>query len=246
MNENSLDDNDSFIVRFSAWEGPIEAMLELAKTQKIDLLQIDILELVSQFEHVVTRALSLRLDLAAEWLVMASWLTYLKSKILLRRPKGNETEDIDEDALAFHLRRLEAVKGIAPKLPARMQLGRDWYGPGGSAGSSTIGSRLAMSFHDFLASYPKKRIIEVQEQPVLKPFDLATVDGAIQHLKEKVPDSEWTELISLVPSGYGLRLKSNIATSLIGALELTKNGYFEIKQSSLEEPIYVRRIIDTE
>lgn len=238
-------DDDVFIVRFEAWEGPIEAMLDLARNQKLDLSQIDILELVAQFEAVVDRAIGLRLELAADWLVMAAWLTYLKSRILLRRPSDRKGRAApDEDVLAFHLRRLAAVRDAAERLPSRLQLGRDWFAASGAHSETATGNRLSASLHDFIASYPRggTRVAAGPANiPNLKPFDLASVDAAIARLSRSIPE-EWTRLLELVPAGgSSTRLRSNIATSLIAALELARDGTAEVAQESGGEPILVRR-----
>jgi segregation and condensation protein A len=243
MNDGMLSPEDeTFIVRFEAWEGPIEAMLELARSQKLDLSMIDILELVSQFEAVVDRAISLRLELAADWLVMATWLTYLKSRILLRRPKENRREDPDEDVLAYHLKRLNAVRTAAERLPDRLQLGRDWFAPSGAHEEAATGGRLAASLVDFIAAYPQGRqeASATADMPVLKPFDVDSVDAALSRLSSAMPD-EWTRLLELVPRSSGLRLRSSIATSLIASLELARDGKGEVRQDDPLAPILVRR-----
>lgn len=242
---NVIDDDEKFVVKFSAWEGPIEAMLELAKTQKIDLLKIDLLELVSQFETVIAKAMYMRLELAADWLVMASWVTFLKSKLLLRRPKANEKPELDENSLAFHLKRLDAMKSAAEMLPKRLVLGRDWFGPGGSSHTIKMGNKLPISLHDFLMSYPRPKPETAQAEPVVRQhFDVTTVDAAINRLTKEMPTADWTNLISLIPRTAGLRLRSDIATSLIGSLELARQGVAEIRQDGLMEPIYVRKVVD--
>jgi len=239
----TTDADDVFIVRFSSWEGPIEAMLDLARSQKIDLAQIDLLELVSQFEHVVRRAMSLRIELAADWLVMASWLAYLKSRILLRRRKedGGKQEP-DEDTLAFHLKRLDGIKRLAEALPARMLLGRDWFAPGGADASATAGSRLAEGYRELLAAYPRPKPEAASPSPTrLKPFDLVSVDQAMARLSAGMPEGRWAPLLDLVPRSSGLRQRSDIASSLIGSLELARNGAAEIRQDAPDQPILVRR-----
>lgn len=241
--DNNTDhDDQKFIVRFSSWEGPIEAMLELARNQKIDLLQIDILELVTQFEAVVNKAMALRMELAADWLVMASWMTYLKSRMLLKQPNKDEKNELSEDALSFHLKRLDAMKMAATKIQKQMLLNIDWFHPGGAAGRSIRSNRLTITFHEFLSSYPTPKNKDFTAEPrILKPFDLSSVDETIDRLKTEMPD-EWTDLINLIPKSSGIRLRSNIATSLIGTLELARTGNAELKQSGLMEPIFVRRI----
>lgn len=235
--------DDVFVLRLESWEGPIEALLDLAKSQKVDLANIDILELVSQFHVVVDRALSLRIDLAAEWLVMAAWLTYLKSRLLLRRPKERDKAVPDDDALAFHLRRLNAVRTVAERLDERLRLGRDWFMASGAQEEAVKGGALTRNIHEFLSAYPSPRRAGIEASvdmpPDLKPFDLASVDGALAWLDERLP-SEWTPIVDLVPVASGLRLRSNIASTLIAALELTKRNVADVRQAAAGEDVMVR------
>jgi segregation and condensation protein A len=235
--------NDVFVLRFETWEGPIEALLDLAKAQKVDLSKIDILDLVGQFDAVIGRALSLRIELAADWLVMAAWLAYLKSRLLLRRPRDRERAIEDDDVLAFHLKRLNAVRTVAEKLPTGILLGRDWFGPSGAAEQAVRGNTLTSDFHAFIASYPVLRPTEpigVDAPPDLKPFDLASVDAALSYLAERMP-REWIELLKLVPYAEGIRLRSNIASNLIASLELARDGHADIDQPSGIDHVMVRR-----
>lgn len=240
--QDIVEDEERFIVRFDAWEGPIEALLDLARNQKVDLAAINILELVDQFEAVVVRAMELRLELAADWLVMATWLTYLKSRLLLKRPKDKKSDVLEDDALAFHLKRLNMIKRAAEQHGDRLTLGRDWFAPARRNNDVTLGNRIAVSFHDFLAAYPKDRLpVAADHGPTdLKPFDLASVDGAIARLSASLP-SEWVNLLDLVPMAEGIRLPSNIATTLIAALELTRDLRSDIKQEGLFAEILVKK-----
>ena len=237
-------EDDSFIVRFETWEGPIEALLDLARSQKVDLARIDVLELVGQFEAVLDHALGLRLELAADWLVMAAWLAYLKSRILLRKPKEGRSEPQDEDVLAYHLKRLAAVRRAAEVLPERLILGRDWFAPAGAFSEEARGSRLGVSFHDFLRAYPqgRERSEDEAEQPIpiLTSFDVETVDVALSRLSRSLP-SDWINLLELVPASSGSRLRSSIAASLVAALELARDARAEVEQQSPSSEIMVRR-----
>lgn len=234
--------DEVFVLRFENWEGPIEALLDLAKAQKVDLSKIDILNLVSQFNAVIDRALSLRVELAADWLVMAAWLAYLKSRLLLRRPKDRERAIEDDDVLAFHLKRLNAIRTVAEKLPSGLVLGRDWFGPSGSSEQAVRGNTLTADFHAFLSSYPviKAQSAAVDLPPDLKPFDLASVDAALSYLAQRMPH-EWVELLSLVPYAEGVRLRSNIASNFIASLEMARDGHAEIDQGSPHDHILVRK-----
>jgi segregation and condensation protein A len=244
--EDKIEDEERFIVRFDAWEGPIEALLDLAKTQKVDLASINILDLVDQFEAIVDRAMALRLELAADWLVMATWLAYLKSRVLLKRRKDKKDAVLDDDVLAFHLKRLNMVKIAAERHPERLTLGRDWFAPARRNNDITLGNRLAVSFHDFLATYPKSgenALSDAEATSEVPLFDLGSVDGAIVRLTDAMPQ-EWINLLELVPMAEGIRLPSNIATTLIAALELTRDRQSDIEQASNFGTILVRRRID--
>ncbi|MCZ7861595.1 ScpA family protein [Agrobacterium salinitolerans] len=243
FHEDPQSSDDVFVLRFETWEGPIEALLDLAKTQKVDLSKIDILDLVAQFDAVIGRALSLRIELAADWLVMAAWLAYLKSRLLLRRPKDRERAIEDDDVLAFHLKRLNAVRTVAEKLPSGLVLGRDWFGPSGVSEQVVRGNTLTSDFHAFLSSYPVIRRDDPtapEVPPDLKPFDLASVDAALTYLAERMPP-EWVELLRLVPYAEGIRLRSNIAVNLIASLEMARDGHAEIEQASGADPVMVRK-----
>lgn len=243
FHEDPQSSDDVFVLRFETWEGPIEALLDLAKTQKVDLSKIDILDLVAQFDAVIGRALSLRIELAADWLVMAAWLAYLKSRLLLRRPKDRERGIEDDDVLAFHLKRLNAVRTVAEKLPSGLVLGRDWFGPSGVSEQVVRGNTLTSDFHAFLSSYPVIRRDDPtppEVPPDLKPFDLASVDAALTYLAERMPP-EWVELLRLVPYAEGIRLRSNIAVNLIASLEMARDGHAEIEQASGADPVMVRK-----
>jgi segregation and condensation protein A len=242
FSEDTQSPDDVFVLRFETWEGPIEALLDLAKAQKVDLSKIDILDLVGQFDAVIGRALSLRLELAADWLVMAAWLAYLKSRLLLRRPKERERAIEDDDVLAFHLKRLNAVRTMAEKLPSGLVLGRDWFGPSGASEQAVRGNTLTSDFHAFLSSYPvvKQEDAVSEVAPDLKPFDLASVDAALTYLAERMPP-DWVDLLRLVPFAEGIRLRSNIASNLIASLEMARDGHAEVEQASGIDPVMVRR-----
>lgn len=231
--------DEAFIVRVESYEGPIEALLELARTQRVDLEVIDVVELVRQFETFIARAVGLRLELTADWLVMASWLTFLKSKILLRRPKEEGAQEPDAETLAFHLKRLNAIKSASEALSKTTWLGRDWFAPSGEQ-QGVAAARLKASFSELIAAYPKggDGTPLVPQRP-LKPFDISSVDEAIADMSKKKPKN-WTDIRTLVPIAEGLRYRSNIATRLVASLELARTGALEIRQETGRDPIMVR------
>lgn len=242
VEDNPSEDDDVFILKFDAWEGPIEALLDLARNQKVDLAVINLLELIDQYEVVVERAMRLRIELAADWLVMATWLTYLKSRLLLKRSKDRKTDVLSDDLLAFHLKRLSIVKNAHDLHNDRLTLGRDWFSPAPRGVDFVTQGRLGRTFREFLDAYPKPDapIASVMSTNSLPVFDVATIESALARLTRNLMP-EWQELLHFVPNSKGLRLRSHIATSMVASLELTKDGKAEIEQTATDRPIMVRR-----
>lgn len=235
-------EDETFIVQMDSYEGPIDALLDLARSQKVDLDAIDLIRLIDQFEAVIARAMALRIELAADWLVMATWLAYLKSKKLIASPKG-ERDEPDADALALHLKRLDALKTACDSICARRQVGIDWFSSGMSP--APVGqSRNAGSLHQLLAAYNvavSRPTNETAPNAPLKPFDIASVSDAISLLAESAEAADWINLLKLVPgSGDELRLRSNIAAHLVAALEMARNGRLEFRQDRDRDPVMVK------
>jgi len=240
--DHGRQDDESFILRFDAWEGPIEALLELAKNQKVDLAAINLLDLIDQYERVVVRAMALRIELAADWLVMATWLTYLKSKLLLKSPKGRKSEVLSDDILAFHLKRLALVKDAHDRHADRLTLGRDWFSPPVRSVDFATNGKIGRSFREFLLSYPVPDCgVVPSDDPSMPTFDVASIESALARLGRSM-QPEWTELLHFIPQSSGLRLKSHIATSLVAVLEMTKSHRADIRQDDTSSPVMVRRL----
>ena len=147
---------DALQLNLDSWEGPLDLLLTLARGQKVDLRQISILQLARQYLQFVERAKALRLELAAEYLVMAAWLAYLKSRLLLPREPGDAEPDARAmaDALQFQLRRLEAMKQAADTLFARPMLGRDIFARGMPEGLRTVNNTVwDATLYDLLRQY---------------------------------------------------------------------------------------------
>jgi segregation and condensation protein A len=237
-------EDETFIVRMESYEGPIDALLDLARSQRLDLDCIDMIALVDQFEAILSRAIALRIEMAADWLVMASWLAYLKSKNLLKTPK-EAAEEPDADSLAFHLKRLDALKTASAAIGSRRQVGIDWFSSGMSR-LTTENVRNGGSLHDLLSSYASaasrmERAGEAFEIVPLKPFDIASVAESISILSRSIAGRDWTNLLDLVPPSINAgRLRSNIASHLVAALEMTRDGKMAFDQARETEPVMVR------
>ena len=208
MSASDAHDPDSLLLQLEGFEGPLDLLLDLARAQKVDLAKISILSLVEQYLAVIEGARRIRLELAADWLVMAAWLTWLKSRLLL--PEGSEAAEDGElaaDILAARLRDLQAVRAGAVWLAARPQLGQDVFARGAPEDHTEIDrSRLALDLASLVRAYlvgVRRGVATRRYQP--RPLSLWSVKDALQRLAAllgSVPD--WTSLEPL-PAGHARR-----------------------------------------
>lgn len=249
-------DADALLLDIDGFEGPIDVLLNMARDQKVDLTKISILQLSRQYLSFIDRAQELRLDLAAEYLVMAAWLAYLKSRLLL--PKQADDEEIDAEtmaeALQFQLRRLEAMQQAAEDLFGLPQLGQDIFPRGMPEGLMTKTNMVYdASLYDLLRNYGDIERRKEFTNYELPTFSLMSMDAAMERmtkmlgkLPRKGPWSVWTTLQSFIPDGSKdkLYMRSALASCFTVGLELAKQGKVEIKQDGLFRPIYLRAAVD--
>lgn len=238
---------EGLVVDLDGFEGPIDVLLALARDQKVDLRQISILQLADQYLEWVAEARRHSLELAADYLVMAAWLAYLKSRLLLPEDKKTEAEPSGEEmaaALAFQLRRLEAMQESAARLQARPLLGRDVFGRGMGEEFKIMAKAVwEVSLYDLLKSYgEQKRRVDNGTMPI-EPMDLYAVQDVLVRFESmlgRMPD--WRTLETFLPPFIkeGLVRRSAVAATFNAALELVKSGKVEIRQSGLFGPIFVR------
>jgi len=237
-NSNSASDNEEFNISLNGYQGPIDLLLDLARKQKVDLSEISILELAEQYIQFINNYSKIHLKVLADYLVMAAWLTYLKSRLLL--PKDEETDDYTseelEEALRYQLQRLQAMQNISKKLYSRPLINRDVF-YGGSKEGINIKYKISYtsSLFDLLKSYAS--IVRKKENIrhlTINSSELYSVDQAIQRLKGIFGSlNEWTNFIKLIPKfGFSKIVnKSYITSNFVAFLELTKNGFIEVKQN---------------
>ena len=235
----------AFIVDVSGYEGPLDILLTLARQQKVDLARISILELADQYLEFVAEARDVHLDLAADYLVMAAWLAYLKSRLLL--PDDEEEEPSPErmaEALQFHLRRLEAVREGAKRLMQRPQLGVDLFRCGNAEGLPVEAETIwDASLYELLNAYVDhvRRTEDHSWRP--QPVEVFTMEQAMRRLSAFVGDlPDWKDMLALVPEEVkgGLIYRSAVSSTLAASLELTRLGRIELRQTGLFGPIEVR------
>jgi segregation and condensation protein A len=243
---------DALLLNIDGFEGPIDVLLVMARDQKVDLTHVSILQLARQYLDFIDRAKELKLELAAEYLVMAAWLAYLKSRLLLPREPGDPEPDAEAiaEALQFQLRRLESIQKAAADLFGLPQLGQGIFPRGMPDGlrvnTSTI---FETSLIDLLRSYgdiERRKQSSSYELPV---FHLMSLEAAMERLTKmlgqlprKGPHSVWTTLHSFLPENVRdkLYVRSALASTFTAGLELAKQGKIEIRQDGLYRPIYLR------
>ncbi len=240
----------AFVLDLEGYEGPIDALLQLARDQKVDLTRISILALADQYLEFVSRARRLRLDLAADYLVMAAWLAYLKSRLLLPGPTQDDEPSGAElaAALKFQLQRLQAMQDAGGRLMALPHLGRDVF-PRGEPAPLRVVTAITydVSLYDLLTSYGQSRKSTPVSSLRIDPDDLVSVDDALRRLSGLIGTMpEWCMLMSFLPADLrgGLVWRSALASTLAATLELTRQGTLEMRQDGVFEPIYVKRAME--
>lgn len=243
---DKADAEPAFLVDVDGFEGPLDLLLELARRQKVDLAKISILKLAEQYLDFVEEARRVRLELAADYLVMAAWLTYLKSRLLIPQvAKGEEpaAEDLAA-ALAERLRRLEAMRAAAEKLVNRPRLGRDLFMRGAPEGV-TINrhSQFHASLYDLLTAYASQRQKHALARVTLKQrmvWSLAEAREAIERLAGHAV--EWAVMDEILAGYFATpEIRRTVrASSFSASLELVREGRIELRQDKPFAPIWVR------
>ncbi len=242
-------EGDEFVVDLDGYEGPIDVLLTLARNQKVDLTKISILQLAEQYLSFITAARHLRIEIAAEYLVMAAWLAYLKSRLLLPDtepdedgPSGTELAE----ALTFQLRRLESMQQAGTRLMARPRLGREVFRRGAPEGVEVVKTPVfEVSLFDLLKAYGDNRRRADGSRLVIEPSSLFNISEAIERLSGLLGEmTDWRALMSYLPpefAGDGLIYRSAVAATFAASLELARTGDLELRQASSFGPIHVRR-----
>ncbi|URW76903.1 segregation/condensation protein A [Sphingomonas donggukensis] len=240
-------DADTLTLDLEGWEGPLDLLLTLARTQKVDLKAISILALVEQYLAYIAGARDLKLEVAADYLVMAAWLAYLKSALLLPR-NPEETPSPEELALKLQLRleRLSAMREAGARLIARDRMGRDVFPRGCPEGLRTVRqTQWHAEIYDLIAAYGR---ISARTRPVMHVVadrDVMTLDVAIARVSELIGIRiDWSTIESFLPHGAsGSYRRSALASSFVAALELARQGRIDLQQASAFAPLYLRAAV---
>ncbi len=239
-------DLDRLQIDIEGFEGPLDVLLALARDQKVDLTRISILALADQYLAFIAHARRLSLELAADYLVMAAWLAYLKSRLLLPAPPGDDQPTGAEMAamLAFQLQRLEAMKEAGGRLMDRARLDRDFFARG-EPEPLKIDNRPAfeITLYDVLSAYARQHARQQASTLHIAPTELFSIEQAVTRLRGlvgNVPD--WSLLSSFLPAGLRdpLLVRSALASTFVAALELARSGRIELRQGDAFAPLYLK------
>jgi segregation and condensation protein A len=240
-------DEPALVVDVEGFEGPLDLLLMLARQQKVDLAKISVLALAEQYLAFVEEARKLRLELAADYLVMAAWLAYLKSRLLLPEPAspdGPSAEDM-ANALAWRLKRLEAFREVAGQLMGRPQLQRDVFRRGDPEPVANIKHpQWTATLYDLLTAYAKQRQQSAFSQVQFKKRTVWALQEAREILERLMgQSSDWAPLDKyLMEYLVEPSMRATVmASSLAVTLEMVREGVMELHQQSAFAPIYLRK-----
>jgi segregation and condensation protein A len=240
--------NENLVLRLEGFEGPMDLLLDLARAQKVDLAKISILSLVDQYLAVIEGAKRIRLELAADWLVMAAWLTWLKSRLLVPAASNDDLEDglMAAEALAERLREMNVIRTLAAWLAARPVLGQDVFARGAPQRHEEFDrSRIVLEAGPFVRAY-LEAIRRGTRSSTYKPraLTLWTVQDALRRLADLVGSlPDWTILEEFLPENMDspTERRAALASTLLASLELARGGVVRLRQEEAFGPILVRR-----
>lgn len=239
---------EAFTVDVAGFEGPLDLLLSLSRSQKVDLRKISVLQLAEQYLGFVARVSALRIELAADYLVMAAWLAYLKSRLLLPPEPGEEGPSAEDLAahLAYQLERLQAMREAAARLMARDQKGRDFFARGAPETLDRLRTlRYEASLLDLMRAYARIRTRDEFRPYAFDRHDIFTMEQALDRMRGLLGYmGAWADLTSFLPEGWGAapaRRRSATAAHFAAILEMAKRGQIELKQGEVFAPILLRR-----
>lgn len=240
---------EALIVDVDGFEGPLDLLLTLSRTQKVDLRRISVLELARQYLTFVEHAKELRIELAADYLVMAAWLAYLKSRLLL---PPDPTEDGPSGAelaahLAFQLERLQAMRDAAARLMGRDQMGRDFFVRGQDENIQRIRTvTYSANLLDLMQGYARIRTKDDFRPFVMDRDSVFTMEEALERMRALIGfTGSWTDMLSYLPDGWHkdpVKRRSATAATFAASLQLVKEGRLEIRQNENFAPIQLRSL----
>ena len=239
--------DDILTLELDGWEGPLDLLLILARTQRVDLREISILQLTEQYITFIEKAKSLKLEIAADYLVMAAWLAYLKSCLLL--PKDPEVDPSPEELalrLQLRLQRLHAMREAGARLMGRDRLGRDVFARGAPEGLKLVRKAAwDATIYDLISAYGVVKARADVPMHIIQRRPVMTLDQAIERVSRMLGMAiDWTELEAFLPTeASGPYRRSALASSFVAVLELARQGKLSLMQDAAFSPLLLRGAI---
>jgi segregation and condensation protein A len=239
--------DEALVVAVDGFEGPLDLLLTLARNQKVDIAKISILQLADQYLEFIDSAKKMNLELAADYLVMAAWLAYLKSRLILPQPEAEGEPTADEMAtrLRWRLQRLDAMREAAARLMAGDRLGREIFARGMPEPVNVVKLRsYTDSLFDLLSAYAGERLKKMRGKTYqLKSSPVMLIEQARERLERMlgtIPD--WSGLSNLIPFDWsgGPRRRSALASMFMACLEMARDGRVEMRQMAPFDEVYIR------
>ena len=246
MNLMQVSDNETLKVNIDNYSGPIEVLLDLAKAQKVDLANISISQLADQFIEFINRAKKINLDVASEYLLMATWLAYLKSRLLLPEEEEEKFKASEiAEKLKLQLKKLELIRLLSDQMLKRKRLGREIRTRGSRSGIRPIyNSEYKLNLYELLKTYSSIIMTKDFQKMNIPKLPVFTTEEGIKTIKEFFGKLvEWKKLDDLIPKNFkrGSKYKSTGKAGIFaGSLELVKEGNLKIKQENLFDDVYIR------
>lgn len=244
-------------VTLNGFEGPLDILLLLAQKQKIDLIDISLSLLVDQYLDFIQKIKKHNIDIAADYLVMACQLVYLKSRLFLPNDTNNQEEETSEETIAarlrFQLQRLESFKLVTGKLFERPQYQQNFYYSGSSENSLTqhVNIQWSDTLYDILSAYGKRKTQKTKQTYHITPPTIFKTSDTMKYIVKNITDSKvWHDMFSFCPHDHNisqdiLSIKASYASVLSASLELVKNGKINLKQQDYFSNIYIKALDET-
>ena len=243
---STIPDSNQFNVNLKAFNGPLDVLLDLAKSQKVNLENISVTKLADQFHEFITKAQNINLEIASEYLLMATWLTYLKSKLLLPETDEEEFKALEvAEKLKLQLKKLELIRLLSDQMLKRKRLGKDVFMRGMKGSIRSIySSKYSVSLYELLKSYSTIIMTKDFQRINIPKLPVFSTEDGIHRIKEffgKLID--WKNIEDLIPKNFKSQKnykRTGKAGIFAGSLELVKEGNLKIKQDKLFEDVYVK------
>ena len=242
----SNNDSNEFEVNLTNYSGPLNILLDLAKAQKVDLEKISVTKLADQFHEFILRYKNINLELASEYLLMATWLTYLKSKLLLPETDEEEFKALEvAEKLKLQLKKLELIRLLSDQMLKRKRLGRDIFLRGGKGSIRSIyKTEYSLTLFEILKTYATIITTRNFQKISIPKLPVFTTEDGIRTLKSFIGKlQDWKKINDLIPILYKKNknmIKTGNAGIFAASLELVKDGKFSIKQNNLYEDIFIK------